>query len=64
MIDIIIYCNFGYFMFSFKSSEHDDIQELNRILLKDVESCLVGTSCQVLPKKLYHGTFVAKAKFL
>ena len=39
---------------------------LRSVLLKDVESSLVGTSCQVLTKKLYHGTlnFVAKVKFL
>ena len=30
----------------------------------DVESSLVGTSCKLLTRKLYHGTFVAKDKFL
>ena len=66
MIDVIIYCNVGYSMCGFQSFEHDDIQELNRILLKDVESSLLGTSCQVLTRKLYCGTlnFVAKVKFL
>ena len=31
---------------------------------KDVESFLVGSSCQVLTRKLYRGTFFAKVKFL
>ena len=29
-----------------------------------MESSLVGRSCQVLTRKLYRGTFVAKVKFL
>ena len=31
---------------------------------KDVESSLVGTSCQVLTRKLYRETFFANVKFL
>ena len=34
------------------------------MMWKDVESSLVGTSSQVLTRKLYHGTFVAKVKSL
>ena len=43
----------GYSLFGFKNFEHDDIQALNRISLKEVESSLVGTVCQVLTRKLY-----------
>ena len=64
MTDINIYCNVGYSLFGFKNFEHDDIQALNRISLKEVESSLVGTVCQVLTRNLYSGTFVAKVKFL
>ena len=38
MTDINIYCNVGYSLFGFKNFEHDDIQALNRISLKEVES--------------------------
>ena len=31
---------------------------------KDVESSLVCTSCQVLTRKLYRGTFVAKVEII
>ena len=62
--DINIYCNVGYSLFGFKNFEHDDIKALNRISSKEVESSLVGTVCQVLTRKLYSGTFVAKVKFL
>ena len=64
MTDINISCNVGYSLFGFKNFEHDDIQALNRISLKKVESSLVGTVCQELTRKLYSGTFVAKVKFL
>ena len=64
MTDINIYCNVGYSLFGFQNFEHDYIQALNRISLKEVESSLVRTVCQVLTRKLYSGTFVAKVKFL
>ena len=65
MTDININCNVGYSLFGFKNFEHDDIRALNRrISLKEVESSLVGTVCQVLTRKLYSGTFDAKVKFL
>ena len=64
MTDINFYCNVGYSLFGFKNFENDDIQALNRISLKEVESSLVGTVCQVLTRKLSGGTFVAKVQFL
>ena len=44
----------------FRALSTRDIQELTRIFFNGVESSLVGTSCQVVIRKLCSGTFVAK----